>query len=254
MKCVILISTPRSNSVCITRILEQTECFNIFHEPYIPVYDKIHYTELTKEWWKNNSFNESKDVIEAIKTSDKIVLIKDMAFAIVDYYNHLPKESHFILLCRHPLDVIISFYNKVKQMNYQDELEIDNWRSLSGFYQLLAIKKKLIKESCNVLVIPSDNILQCVKSIFKFLNMEFKDEYTHWKPCTSETDVEYKSTQWKENKKNHLFVHWHKEALQSDGLHESIHHSLDEIENIKHREIIQQLTNELLLIYYELIN
>src|SRR5437868_6423892 len=213
MNNVFLISTPRSNSVCITRILEQTQHFNIFHEPYVSVYDKVHYTELTKLWWKNSAFNKSTDVIEAMnklmnEQNNKLNLIKDMAFAITNYVDDIPKNSYLILLCRNPLDVLVSLYNKSQQIGDHNHLNIDDWRSLSGFHQLLDLKKKL-SNNYNILILSSDNILECTKRIFKFLNIEFKSEYTQWSPCITEEEIANKSTQWKENKNDTLFVHWH---------------------------------------------
>jgi hypothetical protein len=254
MNRIFVISTPRSNSVCITRILEQTQRFNIFHEPYVSVYDKVHYAELTKNWWKNTAFNESKDIIKAMEEqTDKHILVKDMAFAITDYIDHIPKNSDFILLCRNPLNVLVSLYNKSKQVGDNNNLEIDDWRSLSGFHQLLALKKKL-SNNYNTLILSTDNILECTKRIFKFLNIEFKSAYTQWSPCITEEEIANKSTQWRENKNDILFAHWHKEALQSNGVQNNKGHSIQEIENIKDRNMIKQLSDELLPIYHELLS
>jgi len=254
-----LISTPRSNSVCITRILEQTKRFNILHEPYVSVYDKEHYSELTKSWWKDTAFNESKDIIASIKTieqNNKSALIKDMAFAITNYIDHIPKNDNFkyILLCRNPLDVLISFYKKTQQFEDNTSLNIDDWRSLSGFYQLLELKKKLSNNK-NILVLSSDDIMKCIEQIFKFLNIEFKQEYTKWSPCINEEEISSKSSEWKENKNNVLFSHWHKEALQSNGLllNNKKHH-IEEIEDIKNRDMVIKLSEELLPVYNELLS
>ena len=152
------------------------------------------------------------------------------------------------------MDVLISFCSKYEQLNQEDNINIDDWRSLSGFKQLLFIKKKLEEEKCQILVNSTDDLFLCINKIFNFLGIPLKPEYLQQKECSTEGEIADKSKQWKENKRDSLFYYWHKEALMSDDLHKNRSRFLDEIRSVKHRAMIEQLARELMPLYGEIFS
>jgi hypothetical protein len=259
MRRVFLVSTPRSHSVCLTRVLEQTQKFTIFHEPYIPVYGTLRYGNMTKDWYKSSAFTQPTEIVAAMNEAQRSshVLVKDMSFAIVNYINYIIKHSseddRFILLTRFPLNVLISFYHKCKQLGCDENFKMQDWRELSGFYQLKEIKDKLITKGRKPLIVSSDDLSKCVLSTFQFLDIPFKPEYTKWNTCREKEEIEAKSFQWRENKKDELFTHWHREALQSKGLHHNMDHFMSEIQNPIHCNMIKRLDDELRSVYNEIL-
>jgi hypothetical protein len=254
-KKIYLITTPRTYSVCITRVLEQTGKFDIFHEPYVSVYDKVHFAKLTEDWFKKSAFGTSKDVVDAIDVAVKKtdVVVKDMAFAITDYIGDLidDKNAYFILLFRNPLDVFISFYNKCKEVG--TEPDPDSWRNVIGYHQLVKLYKLMKAKGSNMMICNTDDLMFCLNKIFSFLKMELNESYLKWDKFEGDK-IENKSVGWKENKKDSLFFSWHREALQSTGINtKGTSHSFDEIENEKHRKIMSDLANEFFPVYNDLM-
>lgn len=257
-KKVYIISSPRSYSVCIARVLEETNLFELFHEPYVSVYEHVKYGKLCADWFVDSAFKESSDVTCALNeaVTQKHVLVKDMSFSIVNYLDDIinDENAYFILLLRNPIDVFISLYNKFKQANIA--VDADLWRDVCGYYQMKKIYDKLNENKCKFMLSETDDLMVCINQIFQFLDIEFKESYTKWDPCTDEM-MANKSKKWRENKINPLFLHWHTEALYSSGIIKKSNknpHSLMEITDEKDRKLIQNIYDEILPTYKYLLS
>ena len=259
MKKVFLISSPRSYSVCITRVLENVGMFEIFHEPYVPVFDAIHYPDLTKDWFKAGCFRTSKQVVGAINTASEsnndivgksMVLIKDMAFAIHDYMGELiDPDSMYILLFRNPLDIFVSFTNKCSEIDNTEANFID----LSGYQKLLNISNMLDSSGCkNKLVVCSDNLEYCLRKIFGFLSLEWNDDYLNLDKVNNLHDY---SVKWHENKHIKLMEYWHGEALHGNKIQfrASPVHTVSDFINDQHKDLFIKNKDLLYSMYDSLI-
>ena len=231
---VFLISTIRSYSVCVTRVLDQTKRFRIFHEPFVSVYDEVHFPNVAG-WFKETAFSSVDQVRDNIDRDN--VLIKDMAFAIHDYVSDIAGvDDRYILMFRNPKDVFVSFLKK----RFTDDAS--TMLDLSGYNKLLSIHQYLRDKGCkNILVVCSDDLRECLNKIFSFLSMEFKLEYLTW----DNTDEETISSRWTENKKDDQFFFWHGEALHSDHVEFKLgpYHSIDEIKHEPDRKLCDELIN-----------
>lgn len=79
-----LICSPRSLSVCITRVLERTGDFSVFHEPFSGLYFKKHFGPVSGLLFHPESFASPEEFYEALEGAAKDrqnILIKEMAFA-----------------------------------------------------------------------------------------------------------------------------------------------------------------------------
>jgi hypothetical protein len=209
---IFILCCPRSNSTCITRVLEKALRYKIIHEPYASLHDKINYPELTNQWYKPNCFNCSKQIVDLINSHNNVI-VKDMVYSVNTFIDDiLYTDAKYILLFRDELSTIISLLNKCDDnFNTRDLVDI------VGFDTMLSIYDKLINSvpETNVLVVNSNCLLTCLKKIFKFVDIEFNSDAITIGRVDNLADY---SNSWHESKIDSLFEHWHGDALNSDSI------------------------------------
>jgi len=216
-KKIHIVSCPRSKSTCIARVLEKALNYQVVHEPYIPVHDKVNYAELTKDWFKTGSFTTPTDVknlINDIVRSGNGVIMKDISFALTDYVADIADaDAKYIFLFRDPLSIAVSFLNKCDHGVGSEELiKLIGLNTTIGLYEKLS---QTVPDS-NILVVNTEDILLALKKIFKFIGSEFVDDYLILNKNGEPTnDIATISDRWHESKRDDLFEHWHGQAITS---------------------------------------
>lgn len=209
---IFLLCCPRSNSTCITRVLEKVLRYKVIHEPYAPIHDKINYPELTNQWYKPNCFNRSKQIVDLINCYNNVI-VKDMVYSVDTFINDIIyTDALYILLFRDDLTTIISLLNKC-----DDNFDTQDLVNIVGFNTMLNIYNKLIDvvPKTNILLVNSNCLLTCLKKIFKFIGIEFNSEAMIVGRVNNLTDY---SNSWHESKIDNLFEHWHGNALNNDSI------------------------------------
>lgn len=258
-KIVYLISGPRALSTVFLRMIESREDFIIFNEPTIPVYDKVHYKEITEGWFRQDAhatFSEVKNkIFEAQMKSD--VFIKDMSFSCHDYIldDHAFMEDsriYFLFLVRDPHHSSISFYQKVNDI-------VPGMSDLIGLKKLYELYEAVQKENPNgVKIIFSEQLYNqpeaTMGSLCKHLNIPYSEKAFTWKKY----DQKFKGhSEWNEQKVGDHIHHWHGRAIQSNMLEKPNEYEVEkngnptfsEIVNESHRTAMLEVYRENLIYY-----
>lgn len=248
-KIIVLISPPRSLSVAFLRMMQARGDFVIFHEPTQSVYNRQHYEDFSKGWFREDSprtFAEVKNrILEQAQKAP--VFVKEMSFALREFLikdDFIKKQNvYFVFLIRNPHSVVISFYNKFRDksedfkywIGYQAAYELFEEIQMKAFNapylmfseELAEDPQKVIKHFCNYVDIP------------------FKEEALAWQDLGSNfIGVD----EWHESKEKELVHHWHGEAIKSTGFGKLAHYEIDknnqptfsEIQNIDHCEMCRE--------------
>jgi len=221
-KRIFMVGVPRSRSVCLTRALDETKEFSVFHEPFVSVYGKKVYSELTSNWFRPSSFFSADDVLATIRSVRKDVLVKDMSFAIWPHLGEIRRqipEAQFILLYRLPGQAIASLVAKWNELGvpmapatFQDIIGYDQLKQIHGD---ITQNPSLLPEQ-QVMVTNTEDVLSAAEDIFRFLDMPLPESIT-WPALTCFAAAEQKAILWHEQKSTQMFQDWHREALESTG-------------------------------------
>lgn len=222
---VYVISSPRSRSVCTLRALEQTGLFNIFHEPYCPIFQARKYPKETGTWSNGKQFISHEQIQETLalaRTSlnKPYILVKDMSFAMYEDFMKNPTSftsgthgKSFIFLLREPYQVLRSV-NRCTPILHN----IEQLFEIAGYKQIWDMHRQLIQMGQRVCLVNINDPVEGITQIFKFLNIPMKPEYLVWEACDTPEKVNQKIIDWHEYMNVETFLHWHGEALLSTGV------------------------------------
>lgn len=263
-KIVYLISGPRALSTVFLRMIESRGDFIIYHEPTVPVYDKVHYADLTESWFRkdaNVTFEEVKGkLFESQKKSN--VFIKDMSFSshpyILNDLDFIKNPSvQFLFLVRNPHHSSISFYLKVNDI-------------VPGMSDLIGLKKlfELYEQTRNVnpksaKIIFSEQLYNeprlTMAAICTHLDIPFSEKAFKWKKY----DENFQGfTEWDEQKVENHINHWHGRAIQSEQIEKPRVYEVNqngiptfgEISNEEHRAAMNMIYQENLIYYKKFLH
>lgn len=237
-----IVSTARSRSVCLTRVIDQLRKYKIFHEATVPVYDKIHYPDLTEDWFTKESFTDVASIKEAIPAHGENVLFKEMVFTIRDIVWDLVDTDNdkIIFMYRNPKDVAISFANK--HSDVASIFGVDEFVSLCGHISLKELHSEAKARNVNCVMICTDDVISAITQVFEFLDEPFDREYLTFR----NEGIEHIHLKWSEQKVLSMFEHWHKEALLSNEVIPSMgSHSIEEIPDEDTRKFITAVVQKL---------
>ncbi len=261
-KIIYLISPPRSMSVAFTRMMQERGDFEIFHEPSMYAYDRIHYPEVTASWFRKGAFFSFDEVKQQLLTQHKNVFVKEMSFAVEDFliddhgFVQNPK-SYFLFLIRNPHHVALSFYNKVKSI--PDRLDY-----LLGYKAEYSIFEFVKKHAQNQpIIILTEDLYQfpekTIRALCQRLELPHIPESLHWSDLGADFTGE---NEWHEIKVHLHTHHWHGDAIRSTGFNKPHSYEVDiegqptfaEIQDENLRRAYQTAYSNNLFFYNKLIS
>lgn len=215
---IYLISPPRSLSTAFTHMIQERGDFEIFHEPSMYAYDKIHYPEYAKKTYRSDSFESFDEVKRAVLAACKKrpVFVKEMSFAVVDALLKDPEfiqneKIWFVFLVRNPHHSIISFYNKLQMIP-------EGFDTLVGVESLFCLYEALKCQLKNppVLIRAEElytNPYASIKALCEMLQIPFMAHALSWERLGDAFDSH---EAWHELKQSIDDVqHWHGDAITS---------------------------------------
>ncbi len=217
-KIVFLISPPRSLSVGFLRMIETRGDFKIFHEPSISVFDFVHFTELTKDWFQEGAYENFKDVKRDLfnEAAHSHVFIKEMSFSLKEFLIEdlgLMKKSnvYFVFLLRNPHHSIISFYHKFNRI-------FEGFENVIGYRQAYELFDAISAQAHNrPLILFSEDLAakpkETIEKFCRHIEIPFIETALSWKDLGRDFDA----SEWNESKVPELVHHWHGEAIRSTG-------------------------------------
>lgn len=260
-KIVYMLSGPRSLSTVFLRIIESRGDFTIYHEPTLPIYDKVHLPEMTADWFHEDSYTTFEDVKENIFQSAKSshVFIKDMASSSQESLLNDPAfmedpAVHFVFLVRNPHAIAISLYRKLDQIYYP---EMNSWMALKALYEEYEAIRKVNPNGVKILF--SEQLYQtpelALTAFCNALDIPYLDDMFNWEKKDEGFQGEAK---WHEQKVGNQIHYWHERALQSTHLASPQIYETDAMGQPTFSEISDENDREKLkeaylenLIYYE---
>jgi len=253
-KIVYLNSGPRALSTVFLRMMESRGDFIVYHEPTIPVYDKVHYKEITEGWFREDAFSTFEDVKQKLFASqkDSNVFVKDMSFSSHDYIVNdeafmRDPSIYFLFLVRHPHHTSISLYQKEDEIIpiMSDQLGL---RKLYEEYE--AIRKK---NPNGVKIIFSEQLYNepelTMSAVCHHLGIPFLENAFKWK----RHDEHFQGhIEWHEQKVGSRIQHWHGRAIQSEKIGKPNTYKTDPMRNPTFEEIIDENHRvEMIKVYQE---
>ena len=219
---IIYISCPRSYSVTITRVMEQSGHFNIRHEPYSSVHLKKYYPQALNSWCRRTCYKTSSKIKKDIfrMALEKPVFVKEMALSIYDFIiDDLEFISnpnvHFIFAYRHPRDVIHSMYDRCEDIVHQN---VGVFTQIMGYDKLIKLYEKIRPQNKNTLLLNMNDLYSAIHKLYDFVQIKYDEGDFIWETCDTDEKLEQKSISWRENKVLPIFKHWHNTALMSSGI------------------------------------
>lgn len=218
----VYISCPRSYSVTIARIMDQTGHFTIWHEAYGSVHIKKYYPDALKVWCREKYYQTAeeikRDIFAAAEKSP--VFVKDMALSIHDFIiddvEFLSNPNvYFIFAYRHPNEVVHSMYPKSEAIMHQNP---DVFTQIMGYDNLLKLYEKTNCHNKNVLLLNATDLNAAIYKIFDFMKLKCDVADLIWESCDTDEKLERKAVSWHENKILSIFKHWHGTAMLSSGV------------------------------------
>ncbi len=212
-KIVILISTPRSLSTGLLRMMEARQDFEIFHEPTNAPYDAVHARDFYELNFRDDCFKSFEEVTETILAQSKTsnVFVKEVAFSLPEHLtvnNPLLQNSRFVFLIRKPQDVILSFYRKGVPVSHLSEFT--GYRQIYELFELIETHAK----HPTYLIYSEDlgeHPLESVASFCNHVGISFKPESLTWEDLGSE----FTGHKWRDGKISEAVQHWHGNAIRS---------------------------------------
>ncbi|NGX57287.1 MAG: hypothetical protein K940chlam3_00177 [Chlamydiae bacterium] len=262
-KIVYMNSGPRALSTVFLRMMESRGDFIVYNEPTIPVYDRVHYRELTKEWFREDSYVTFDDVKKTIYDSAKKshVFIKDMSFSSHDYiledFSFMSDPRiHFIFLVRNPHHTSISFYRKNGGI-------VPKTSDLIGLQKLYEEYETIRKINSNgVKIIFSEQVYEEPKRTMyaycDYLKIPFTEKTFKWRKHNEHFNGH---NQWNEQKIGTHIHHWHGRAIESEKIGKPSIYEVDEVGNPTfmeisdddHRSVMKEAYEENLIYYNKFI-
>ena len=258
-KIVYLISGPRSLSTVFLRMMESRGDFIVFNEPTIPVYDRIHYKEITKGWFRDDANVTYDDVKQRIfdASNQGNVFVKEMSFSsydlIVNDQDFITHPSmYFLILVRNPHHTSISFYRNVEDI-------VPGMSDLIGLQKLWNEYQTIKKVNPDrVRIIFADQLYanpeNVMSGVCEYLQIPFTAKAFCWKSHDHQFNGH---NSWNEQKVGDHIHHWHGRAIRSTGMGKPSQYLTDakgtptfeEIKNIEHRAKMKEAYLENLLYY-----
>lgn len=245
---VFIAATPRSRSVCLTRILEMTGKFHVFHEPLATLFSMQMNTEMTDGWFRESAFTSFPEIKRAIDDCS-VALVKDMAFALSmpvnpedptgeTLFDQLVHDGDkLILLYRNPIDSVASFNKKMPL----EQLPMEYAVNALGYLSLINLYQKAMAKGIEVMLFPEECLETCLPHLFKFLGLCYDKKYLCW----GLTDPSQKVKEWLEGKTDEMFLYWHGEALMSPkfDLSKTKHYQMEELDKTC-QEVVMAISQE----------
>lgn len=257
-KLIISISQPCSLSVAFLRMMRQREDFLIVHEPGIYPWF-LNYSSFNV---KDNFFHEPKTFpeVEALITSllkQQNTFVKEESYAAVHYLydSEIVKSdnTYVVFLLRHPHQMFLSIYNKMKGAipkdfaDYQTMWKLFNhMKSTNSRQPLIICTEDLVKDPNKI-----------IRQFCNYSDIPFKEESLRWENLIDNFKDHWI---WYDTPYARFDKRWHENALSSTGFMEINrayavdkhgYPTFEEIENIKIREFYLNLYQEM-MIYYDL--
>ncbi|XP_038046491.1 branched-chain-amino-acid aminotransferase-like protein 1 [Patiria miniata] len=134
-----------------------------------------------------------KKQLEEAHTGKKFIFCKDMAYAISDHLEFLPKGFRHLFLIRHPLRVFPSWKKIYLQMTdmspedfHLDDLPPNLFPKGFGYREMNELFEHVMKEEHDqeAIIVDADDLLQDPKGIlsalFKDIGLPFDETVLHW--------------------------------------------------------------------------
>ncbi len=241
-KIIYLISPPRSLSVAFLRMMYARGDFKIMHEPCVLPYALIHYKDHTKDWFRKDvpqTFQEVKEkIIQEAETGN--LFIKDISCACKDLFlNDIEfiknTNIQFVFLLRNPHHVILSFYNRIKEI-------ADGFSDLVDYKSCYEIFKEVKKFTVNTpIIIFTEDLYskpkETVQKFCKAVQIPFIESSLSWENLGEDFEG---FKEWHETKFKEHTQHWHGDAIKSTGFGKPAQYKVDE----NGKPTFSEITNE----------
>lgn len=120
-KVIYLISTPRSMSTFLLKMVDARGDFKVYSEPFSPIYFRKKAKWFSSLSFDNSNFFTPSSFGEEIEKEKKIhnIFIKDISTFLLPYLSEIEnfikdENTYFVFLIRNPHEEIISWYKKFK--------------------------------------------------------------------------------------------------------------------------------------------
>lgn len=257
-KIVYLVSGPRALSTLFMRMMYSRGDFTVFSEASLCAYDRIHYPEYTKQWFRDGALDTYEQVKEAIYAAHTKgnVFVKEMSFSAYEFLQQHPEmisdpAVHFVFLVRDPHHTAISLYRKAGEI-------VPGMSNILGLEKLYDIYNQVKKSNPNeARVIFSEDFYTFPKrtmaTVWMQLGLPYSDKAFSWE----KNDGVFDPTKWNDQKRPQFVEHWHDRAIFSDKMELPNHYGVDaegqptfhEICSLKDREGMRQVYLENLPFY-----
>ncbi|XP_038069773.1 branched-chain-amino-acid aminotransferase-like protein 1 [Patiria miniata] len=219
-------TVPRSTSTVLAKCLSCVDNSKVFFENYVAAslldptrqlgkYQNAELEEAMGAAFKNASevagisagFEASecnyqwvKEQLEKAHVEKKFIFCKDMAYAISDQMEFLPKGYRHLFLIRHPLKVFPSWKKMLQRMAKlpPDEFSLTDFPTRiftkgHGFREIHELFEYVTKElGQEAIIIDADDLLQDPKGIlsalFKLIGLPFEEKILHWEAGNAVTE------------------------------------------------------------------
>lgn len=178
-----------------------------------------------------------KEKLEGDFDGQNLVFVKDLAYAVTDRFQFLPKGYRHSFLIRDPLKVFMSYYRVFKKSSVGDtDASLRGWLPQKGFgYGELAELAEYVEKDLGeqLVIVDADDILGCpevmIEKYCHALNLPFSASILTWEPGMPSNWIVPESVQEAEEK-----YHWMTNSLSSQSFSKSIQKpvSQDEIPQV----------------------